>query len=50
MYHKKEIYVISKAIFHTRDQVTSPCPYQFTMQILSIRRTLKGKWIAHQNP
>lgn len=43
MYHKKEVYVTSKARFYTRDQVTSPCPYQFTMRILSIRRTLKGK-------
>lgn len=50
MYHKKEVYVISKAIFHTRDQETSPYPYQFTMQILSICRTLKGKWTAHQEP
>lgn len=50
MYHKKEIYVISKAFSILEDQVTSPCPYQFTMQILSIRRTLKGKRIAHQDP
>lgn len=32
------------------EQVTSPCPYHFTMQILSICRILKGKWTAHQNP
>lgn len=36
MYHKNEVYVISKSIFHTIEQVTSPCPYHLTMQILSI--------------